>query len=92
MVNGFDFASIEANKRQIRGELTRKTIHGKQQKVFAQLLDGSTQDIDLSKVSKFDSAGLAWLLALFEFANEQQIVITYSQPPQEFRLTSNTRF
>ncbi|MDN3653526.1 STAS domain-containing protein [Thalassotalea ponticola] len=67
----------------IVGELTRKSIIGKQQSVYEDILAKYQQGIDLSKLNKIDTAGLAWLLSLYQCALQKQITINYSQAPSE---------
>ncbi|WNC68100.1 STAS domain-containing protein [Thalassotalea nanhaiensis] len=83
MATQFNINIITTEKTELTGQLTRQSIAGKQERTFAKLTKNKLQDIDLSKVSKFDTAGLAWLLALIEYANKQQTEITYSQVPIE---------
>ncbi|QBY04788.1 STAS domain-containing protein [Thalassotalea sp. HSM 43] len=83
MSNDFTIDTNDDGQLAVVGELTRKSIIGKQQKVFADIVSQDSQDIDLSKLNKVDTAGLAWLIALFEFAAQKQIKINYSQPPLE---------
>ncbi|WOH35861.1 STAS domain-containing protein [Thalassotalea fonticola] len=83
VLSKFTISESSAEQFALSGHLTRQSISGKQDKFFAKLSKNKTQDIDLSEVSKFDTAGLAWLLALIEYANSQQTEITYSQVPIE---------
>ena len=79
----FSIENASATQVMISGELTRHSISGKQQKVFKNIVVSSSQDIDLSGVNKIDTAGLARLIALFEYATTKQFSISYSQAPQE---------
>lgn len=79
----FEIAAVNDEKIQITGHLTRQSISGKQQKYFAQISEKAKQDVDLSGINKIDTAGLAWLIALFEYAEKKQIQLSYSQPPME---------
>lgn len=79
----FEITAVNDNQIQIKGELTRQSISGKQQKYFAKICKSSKQDVDLSGINKIDTAGLAWLIALFEYAGKKQIQLNYSQPPME---------
>ncbi|WP_185962695.1 lipid asymmetry maintenance protein MlaB [Thalassomonas sp. M1454] len=83
MANSFELKNIDEQNWQIVGELTRHTISGRQQKYFSVLAGNTTQSIDLTHLSKVDTAGLAWLLTLIEYAKLQQIELTYSQAPAE---------
>ncbi|WNC72938.1 STAS domain-containing protein [Thalassotalea psychrophila] len=83
MPTQFNINIISTEQSALTGHLTRQSIAGKQERVFAKLTKNKLQEIDLSQVSKFDTAGLAWLLALIEYANKQQTEITYSQVPME---------
>jgi len=79
----FTIQTFAEEKPTISGQLTRQSIAGKQEKNFSKLTKATNQEIDLSGIVKIDTAGLAWLLALFEFAEKKQIQISYSQPPIE---------
>lgn len=83
MANQFELIKHHDNLWFLTGELTRLTIVGNQQKHFAKFAKNSQQALDLSKISKIDTAGLAWLLSLLEYALAQQITLTYSQAPEE---------
>ncbi|MEW6997647.1 lipid asymmetry maintenance protein MlaB [Colwelliaceae bacterium BS250] len=83
MANQFELIQDTDSRWLLTGELTRLTIIGKQQKHFAKFAKNSQQVLDLSKISKIDTAGLAWLLSLLEYALAQQIILTYSQAPEE---------
>ncbi|WP_371188062.1 lipid asymmetry maintenance protein MlaB [Thalassotalea maritima] len=82
MNNQFTLAATDASI-QVIGDLTRKTIIGKQQKVFADIVNGQHQAVDLSQLKNVDTAGLAWLLMLFQYAKQKQSTINYSQAPVE---------
>ena len=83
MPTHFTIHTTADEKTTISGQLTRQSIAGKQEKNFSKLIKTKNQDIDLSGIVKIDTAGLAWLLALFEFAEKKQIQISYSQAPIE---------
>ena len=55
-----------SSKVCIRGELTRHTINKKNCQSMEPYFGESDIVIDLSAVSKIDTAGLAWLLSLVE--------------------------
>ncbi|WP_082897046.1 lipid asymmetry maintenance protein MlaB [Thalassotalea crassostreae] len=79
----FSISAAENNRYVINGELIRQSINGKQDKHFKELTQHKNQNLDLSGINKIDTAGLAWLIALFEEAQRKQIEISYSQPPLE---------
>lgn len=83
MANSFEFKNVSAQNWQIVGELTRHTISGSQKKYFAVLAANTSQSVDLTHLTKVDTAGLAWLLALVEYAKSKQIELSYSQAPSE---------
>ncbi len=83
MANKFDFSYLDKQSLQLVGDLTRHTIVGKQQKYFAILTSDAIQVVDFTKVNRVDTAGLAWLLSLLEYAATKQIKLTYSQAPIE---------
>ncbi|TKB47901.1 STAS domain-containing protein [Thalassotalea mangrovi] len=74
---------LDAENVQLTGELTRKSIIGKQQRNFLSILASNRQGVDLKALKKVDTAGLGWLLALTELASKKQIEISYSNPPAE---------
>lgn len=76
-------ARIDGENVQLNGELTRKSIIGKQNKNFLEILVSNQQSVDLKALNKVDTAGLSWLLALVELATKKQIAISYSNPPAE---------
>ncbi|WP_394172723.1 STAS domain-containing protein [Thalassotalea litorea] len=76
-------ARIDPKKVELSGELTRKSIVGKQQKNFLSILVSNQQRVDLKALKKVDTAGIGWLLALIELAGEKQFEISYSNPPEE---------
>ncbi|GLX77917.1 hypothetical protein tinsulaeT_12570 [Thalassotalea insulae] len=57
----------------LTGELTIHSINTRFEKKSAALLTGQTLRVDLSAVTKMDSAGLAWLLLMCELAAKQGI-------------------
>ncbi len=83
MANKFTCQAGVDGKVLINGELTQHSIVGKQQKLFKSIITAKQHDIDLSTVNKIDTAGLAWLIALHEFAVTKQSNLTYSQAPLE---------
>ena len=60
----------------ISGALTRATITRAFDKKYRQLVDGPKVIIDLAKVSKVDTAGLAWILMLVELAGNNACKMT----------------
>ncbi|TLU66693.1 STAS domain-containing protein [Thalassotalea litorea] len=74
---------IDPENVELTGELTRKSIIGKQQKNFLSILLSNQQRVDLKALKKVDTAGLGWLLALVEIAGKKQFEISYSNPPLE---------
>lgn len=56
------------HKAVISGVLTRATITRAFDKKYRKLVDDKKVTIDLAKVSKIDTAGLAWILMLVELA------------------------
>ncbi|WP_371376704.1 lipid asymmetry maintenance protein MlaB [Thalassotalea aquiviva] len=83
MANQFSVSVIDDGQLAIVGELSQHSIIGKQNKYFQEVIDNPNPVIDLSSINKIDTAGLAWLICLNEYALNNQISLTYSQPPQE---------
>lgn len=67
-----------ASKILVIGELTRHTINKSNQHSMKAYLTGKDIVIDLSAVSKVDTAGLAWLLAIVEQYKKQTGKLCFS--------------
>ena len=67
-----------SSKVIILGELTRHSIDNKTQNSIDSYLEGNDIIIDLSSVSKVDTAGLAWLLSIIEKANVKNVKLHFS--------------
>jgi phospholipid transport system transporter-binding protein len=78
---------IEIKKQQeqlfLTGELTRKTVNSTFEKKAALLISKDITLLDLSAVSRIDTAGLAWLLLVLEQAKKQLHDIHFINIPQE---------
>ncbi len=70
-------------KAIISGALTRATITRAFDKKYRQLVDDKEVIIDLAKVSKIDTAGLAWILMLVELAAQNTCKITLINLPED---------
>ena len=82
---------IEITKQQqqllFTGELTRKTVDRAFEKKAAFEISKDIALLDLSAVTRIDTAGLAWLLIVLEQAKRQRQEIYFTNIPQElFRL------
>lgn len=67
-----------SSKLTILGELTRHSIDKKNQHSIEPYLEGNDIIIDLSSVTKVDTAGLAWLLSIVEKANVKHAELHFS--------------
>ncbi|MDG1750723.1 MAG: STAS domain-containing protein [Thalassotalea sp.] len=67
----------------LTGELTRKTVNSTFEKKAAHLISKEITLLDLSAVSRVDTAGLAWLLLVLEQAKKQHQDIHFINIPQE---------
>jgi phospholipid transport system transporter-binding protein len=65
----------------LEGELTRQTVMQISKKSIKQLLAQQSSIVDLEKVSRIDTAGLAWLFYLLEQANASRCQLTFSNIP-----------
>jgi phospholipid transport system transporter-binding protein len=71
------------DKATLVGELTRITITKSFEKKSKTLFFASKMSVDLSKVKKVDTAGLAWLLCILEQATLNSCQLTFTHIPQE---------
>ncbi|WP_206485184.1 STAS domain-containing protein [Thalassotalea sp. G2M2-11] len=67
----------------VTGELTRRTVIKRFEKQSTGLLNQQIQLIDLAKVTQSDTAGLAWLLLIIEYAKQQSISLKIINIPHE---------
>ncbi len=76
--------TIEQQQQRLAlaGELTIHSITPQFEKQSCVLLTGQIQLIDLSAVTKMDSAGLAWLLLMCELATKQAIALKIVNLPE----------
>ncbi len=81
-MNELSFTVIE-NKGTLIGELTRHQIISLTQKNYASLINNSSAILDLSKVTKVDTAGLAWLFYVLEQANRSACKLTFTHLPEK---------
>lgn len=68
----------DSSKINILGELTRHSIDNKNQQCIEPYLENDDIIVDLSSVTKIDTAGLAWLLLLVEKANAKHVKLYFS--------------
>lgn len=61
--------NISSSPVELSGELTRHSILQITQKSIKELLSPSSVTLDLSKITRIDTAGLAWLFYLLEQAS-----------------------
>lgn len=71
------------SKQQIKGQLTRETIPTLNRNVFKSILKNNDCKLDLSLLSKTDTAGLAWLLTLIEYANQNKVTLSFQHLPED---------
>ena len=77
-----DVQQIE-HKAIFSGALTRATITRAFDKKYRQLISNERIILDLSKVEKIDTAGLAWILLLIELASKTQCHINLVNLPDD---------
>jgi phospholipid transport system transporter-binding protein len=65
------------------GDLTRKTVNSAFEKKASLLISKEITLLDLSAVSRVDTAGLAWLLLVLEQVQKQHQEIHFVNIPQE---------
>lgn len=71
----------KGEKLMVSGKLTRDHVTRDFEKRSYQLINTESSVINLSKVSQIDTAGLAWLLAMLEHANQQNIHLYFTEIP-----------
>ena len=74
---------IEDNKAHLVGELTRQNIALLSQKKIHQMIKQDELTVNLAKISKVDTAGLAWLIYLLEQANAKSCQLIFSNLPEK---------
>ena len=74
---------ISQGQNVLIGELTRQTVMQIPQKNIKQLIAQQSSVVDLTKVTRIDTAGLAWLFYLLEQANTTQCQLTFSNIPDK---------
>jgi phospholipid transport system transporter-binding protein len=67
----------------ISGELTRHSVVHIKNKEYALWFEHSAINVDLSEVSKADTAGLAWLFYLLEQASNNACQLSFSKIPKK---------
>jgi phospholipid transport system transporter-binding protein len=71
------------HKAIISGVLTRATITRAFDKKYRKLIAGDEVTLDLAKVSKIDTAGLAWILMLVELATHNTCNMVLINLPED---------
>jgi len=67
------------------GELTRQTIMQITNKSIKQLTSQQSSIVDLIKVTRIDTAGLAWIFFLLEQANSANCQLSFSNVPTNLK-------
>ena len=75
--------SLYQEEATLSGELTRQTIAMIDDKTVVSLLEKSQMVLSLDKVSKIDTAGLAWLFELLERAQSKHCTLTFAALPEK---------
>lgn len=74
---------------QVSGELTLETARKIKEDTDKRFANATAMNIDLSKVSRADSAGLALLVAWMRQANESDKAISFSHIPAQMLAIAN---
>lgn len=74
---------ISATGVSISGELTRDTVANINKKNIKQVMALESASIDFQKVTKVDSAGLAFLLLLVEKAQKTKCKLSFLHLPED---------
>ena len=75
--------SIENEQCLLTGALTRQTIPSVANKQFKKLFIAEHATINFSSVDKVDTAGLAWVCALLEHANNHHCQLSFIHIPEQ---------
>ena len=70
-----------ADSSTLVGELTRHTVMQISKKNIQALISQQSLIVDLSQVTRVDTAGLAWLFSLLEQANNNRCKLAFSNVP-----------
>lgn len=73
--------SVAQGNSLLVGVLTRQTVMQISKKDIKQLINQQSSVVDLQKVTRIDTAGLAWLFYLVEQANSTCCQLTFSNVP-----------
>lgn len=73
--------NISATAVELSGELTRHSIMQITKKSIKELLLPSSTTLDLAKVTRIDTAGLAWLFYLLEQASIENCQVFFANIP-----------
>jgi phospholipid transport system transporter-binding protein len=73
--------NISATAVELSGELTRHSIMQITKKSIKEFLLPSSTTLDLAKITRIDTAGLAWLFYLLEQANIENCQVFFANIP-----------
>jgi phospholipid transport system transporter-binding protein len=73
--------NISATAVELSGELTRHSIMQITKKSIKEFLLPSSTTLDLAKITRIDTAGLAWLFYLLEQANIENCQVFFDNIP-----------
>jgi len=74
---------VAENKGALIGKLTRHEILNITEKNYLSLISNSTAILDLNKITKVDTAGLAWLFYILEQANDAACKLIFINLPEK---------
>jgi len=81
--------NIQKNQCIVEGELTRNAIPLITNKQLKNIVTHNNMTLDLSKVNKVDTAGLAWLCKILADANNCKSNLCFANmPPQLIKLAA----
>jgi phospholipid transport system transporter-binding protein len=75
--------NIQGNLCVVEGELTRNSVPCVSNKQLKNIVSANDMTLDLSKVNKVDTAGLAWLCKLLAEANNCKSNLSFVNMPQQ---------
>jgi len=82
-VSELTLETLKSSAIQFTGDLTRHTVMASVLKKMPSLTQSASLTLDLSKVSKVDTAGLAWLLMMVETALKRNCQLQLDNLPDD---------
>jgi phospholipid transport system transporter-binding protein len=84
-MTNLQISKVDEQHLRMSGELTRNTINDEQLLHSQRLIKHKICYLDLSEVSRVDTAGLAWLIHFFAEYKQQGIRLELQNPPEQLQ-------